>query len=665
MSSRLKLAGICFAAAFVLAACGGGGSPLDAARAERDQLAEQLRQAREDLSTAQDQVMSLMGQVSNLSGELSVAEVARNAAQQQVTDLTTQLSTANDDLETAQTNLQNALAQGIDDQTEINQLTEAVAAAEEMRNNVENQLGTANTNLATANTRVTELESQLATANAALAAANRLTGLFESAQNTNSDAVAAGKAAAAALMSATENAAKLSTMEVAGDSTVAMTAAQAILQARDDAAQAVTDAEAALAAANEAKTHAENIAADHPQKASLDAAIEAAIEAAEAQIEAAKASRDDQALADAVAEVTGGEDADPQGTPRSIANKVGMDIAMALLPTSSTDGGGMRHTHGTTAPAGTIADALKVEGHDRVGLTWAERVGNTQKMRIATSSTNTNEVDASSIAGMILVSAATVTDRATDADAVEVNGSQVAATYKGIAGTAFCVGTDCVVEEVPDENDNRKFTGSWYFTPASPMQAYVETADGTFEPETLFATFGHWLTVNDQGNTDPTDDEWTVNTFATSTITERGDLTTVNPTGDTLTDSSATYSGTAAGMSVHKTDNAAGDGQDINSGRFTATVSLTATFGAAPMLSGVVSGFEGSAVNTNWRVTLSEKEFTANFTDGAAVATGRDGEWTANAYGVANQRPTGIYGGFNAHFSDGHAAGAYATRRED
>ena len=29
---------------------------------------------------------------------------------------------------------------------------------------------------------------------------------------------------------------------------------------------------------------------------------------------------------------------------------------------------------------------------------------------------------------------------------------------------------------------------------------------------------------------------------------------------------------------------------------------------------------------------------------------------------VATQRPTGIFGAFNAHFSDGHAAGAYATR---
>ena len=54
---------------------------------------------------------------------------------------------------------------------------------------------------------------------------------------------------------------------------------------------------------------------------------------------------------------------------------------------------------------------------------------------------------------------------------------------------------------------------------------------------------------------------------------------------------------------------------------------------------------------------------TGTFADaGKTVATGRDGEWTAQAYGAESERPTGIFGGFNAHFSDGHAAGAYATR---
>ena len=459
-------------------------------------------------------------------------------------------------------------------------------------------------------------------------------------------------------------------MEVAGDSTVAMMAAMAILQAQMDAGQAVMDAQAALDAANAAKTAAEDIDDDHPQKASLLEAIDDAIEAAEKAVMDATAIRDGDDIKNAVNEVTGGEDADPQGTPRSVANAVGMDIAMALQATSPTDGSGLRHTHGQTAPADTVAAALKVEMNDRVGMTWAEIVGETQKMRIATSATDTNEVDVASIAGMALVSTQTATDRATDMDAVEDNGLQTEATYKGIPGTAICAGDDCVVETV-DDPDNPgtplsgtvKFTGSWYFTPTSPMQDYVK--DGmNYAAETLFATFGHWLVFADQGNTDPTDDTWTLNTFATSAISERGNLTTVNATGDTLTDTSATYSGSAVGMSVLKMTNEAGDGQDIDSGRFTADVSLLAEFGTGPMLSGHIDNFQGSAVG-NWRVMLEKTAFDSAITAGVASSSGRDGVWAANSYGEATARPTGIFGGFNAHFLDGHAAGAFATRKDD
>ena len=492
-----------------------------------------------------------------------------------------------------------------------------------------------------------------------------LTSNFADAQDANDDALAAGKLASGAEESAMSNDDMLTTMEVAGDSTVAMMAAAAIEKARDDAAKAVDDAQAALDDANAAMTAADDIADDHPQKTSLIKAIEAAIAAAEKALEDATAVRDGDAIKDAVAEVTGGEDADPQGTPRSIANAVGMDIAMALLPTAANDGSGTRHTHGTTAPADTIADELKVEMDDRVGMTWAEIVGDTMKMRIATSGTDTDEVDAASIAGMSIGSSATVTDRSTDMEAVEADGSQVAATYKGIAGTAFCAGSDCFVEEDADETDNRKFNGSWYFTPSAPMAHWVANADDTgYVADVLFTSFGHWLVPNADAT------EWTVNTFATN-----GDTTT--PTGYSLAaadatnefgdDDKATYSGTAVGMSAYKTDNAAGDGQDINTGRFTANVTLNATFGDTPMIGGHISGFEGSAVG-NWRVTLEDAVLATGGTateNARTVSTGADGVWSNQAYGAADARPTGVFGGFNAHFSDGHAAGAYATRMVD
>ena len=127
---------------------------------------------------------------------------------------------------------------------------------------------------------------------------------------------------------------------------------------------------------------------------------------------------------------------------------------------------------------------------------------------------------------------------------------------------------------------------------------------------------------------------------------------------DNLPDS-ATYAGDAAGMSVYRVS-----ADDMRSGAFTADVTLTLEFGDMLMLGGTISNFDGGAVGANWSVTLEEAAV-ANGEVAAAVsvATGRDGEWTAETYGATGARPTGIFGGFTAHFSDGDAAGAYATRK--
>ena len=90
------------------------------------------------------------------------------------------------------------------------------------------------------------------------------------------------------------------------------------------------------------------------------------------------------------------------------------------------------------------------------------------------------------------------------------------------------------------------------------------------------------------------------------------------------------------------------------------------------MLSGKIEGFTGGDhVNTGWVVTLSSDDFSSGtIASGTAKGSGpggagADGAWSANAYGgSATARPTGIYGGFNAHFVDGHAAGVYATRKQ-
>ena len=154
------------------------------------------------------------------------------------------------------------------------------------------------------------------------------------------DAVAAAEQAEA---DAVKYAKMLTTTEVGGASKTAMMSAQAILDAMDAAAQAVTDAEAALAAAKDAETDAMDVAADHPQKAALDAAITAAIEAAEDAIDDAEAVRDGTKLRNAVAEVVG---TNKKGTPRSVATTVGKDISDALKPPAP----------GGTAPENRNAD---------------------------------------------------------------------------------------------------------------------------------------------------------------------------------------------------------------------------------------------------------------------------------------------------------------------
>ena len=76
----------------------------------------------------------------------------------------------------------------------------------------------------------------------------------------------------------------LTTTEVGGDSTKAMMNAQAILDAKDDAAQAVMNAEMAKMDAMAAKTAAGMVPDGTAGKAQAIAALDAAIKVAEAEI---------------------------------------------------------------------------------------------------------------------------------------------------------------------------------------------------------------------------------------------------------------------------------------------------------------------------------------------------------------------------------------------
>ena len=148
----------------------------------------------------------------------------------------------------------------------------------------------------------------------------------------------------------------------------------------------------------------------------------------------------------------------------------------------------------TWRPADTFEDAVKMDNH--VGKTWADIVGTTMKMRIATDPDDTDRVDAASIEDQprSSITAGVQAMLTPGGDGLE-DGAQHVGTYKGIPGTVFCAGDDC---EVATGADGETLTGSWYFTPMSTIEWYVRNAaDTAYEAETLYARFGHWLTDTD------------------------------------------------------------------------------------------------------------------------------------------------------------------------
>ena len=504
-----------------------------------------------------------------------------------------------------------------------------------------------------------------------------LTALFGAAQTAITNAENAVAAAEEAETDAVDSAKMLTTTEVGGDSAKAMMSAQAILAARDAAAKAVTDAEAALAAAEKAETDAMAIADDHPQKSALMAAVDAAIEEAEASVKMATATRDGTKLKNAVAEVTG---ANKKGTPRSVANTVGGHIQAALMHTdTSPQRTGTRIAdHVNTGVPAAVAAALKHSANDAQGMTWAMIVGedNVMKMRLGTIASDTGvlttgneEVSVASIAGMTAtdVTATTLTDGTIDADGGSTPGS-----YMGITGAVVCLGGSdgCKVTD-------GKLGAGWYFSPAMPKAYYQSQADDTstdadesmlYEAETLYASYGYWLV--DAGAATPndaTDDNvWTIHTSSSSLADNSNvDVSTVGTPANELEDS-ATYSGSAAGISVRTMGS--GTSKTTDSGMFTADVMLEAKFGATTALEGTINNFQGDAVGAGWSVKLHSSAIDGTaFTAGDdATAGGRTGVWSATMYGstAAAARPSGVHGGFVAHFADGDAAGAFAARKD-
>ena len=145
----------------------------------------------------------------------------------------------------------------------------------------------------------------------------------------------------------------------------------------------------------------------------------------------------------------------------------------------------------------------------------------------------------------------------------------------------------------------------------------------------------------------------------------------VDTTKPAFTGTSASYKGDAVGMSVVQTFDSKGKELSRASDHFDADVSLTMRFGSSPTLEGTVSNFRGDAVDPSWSVDLGTSvladgvlgagEGSNGITDGGGTTTG---SWTATAWGGAQARPTGVYGAFDADFTNGAAVGVYSTRKQ-
>ncbi len=475
-------------------------------------------------------------------------------------------------------------------------------------------------------------------------------------QAAENKAMTAKEMAEGALKSAMKYDDMLMTTEVAGDSGAAMMAAQAILKAEMDVATALMDAEAAFTAAEAAQMKVMELPENHPHKATLMTSADRAVENAEMYVDDIKDISTGVELEAAVALVVG---TDKKGTPRSIANTVGEAIAGALAQANTA-----RHPHTTTGPAAEIIAAHKLVMDDSRGNTWEEivmnRGGSVVRMPIGSSNAG---VKVSSVAGMETAKLwADATQRPSEgADGVAVSD---AASYMGIPGTVHCLGTDCKVT-------GGKLDGSWYFAPTAPATHWVRNTDNAtrvampYVADSIYVTYGHWLSVSGE--------DWTVHTFANLSDSKTAGATGTDATGalaaaaglDGIDDGDkATYSGGAVGMSVRT--QGSGDSKTTDSGRFTADVALNASFGSSPTVTGKITNFQGGAVNPSWVVNLGQATLQgSSAASGVTVTGGRDGAWNAQAYGTdATKRPTGIFGGFSAHFSDGDAAGAYATTKD-
>lgn len=445
---------------------------------------------------------------------------------------------------------------------------------------------------------------------------------------------------------------------VGGSSAAAAEAAQMVLAAHaalETAIMAAKDARDAAQARHDADGTTEE------EKANLVAAIEdvnEGITTAEASLQ----------TIDGNVMTIRGTDAEDPNEPADWGTRTAEAIQDLLEPDDLVP------TNAATLDA--AASASEITSNDNaVGMTWNEVLGGTVITRQIRTNVSGRTV---SIAGKMARDFVNTADQndmpLTDVEATERSSSSasgLSVNYRGVAGMVYCstgTGQDCGAPV------NGVLGAGWYFVPANRDLRYVKApgaaAADPYVTE-VYAEYGYWLRATSASDDTP------LVTFFRRTVPASDAATfyvAAAANEDNKAAVSAEYSGEAIGLSYRGTPVREGV-EATSSGHFTATVNLTATFsgGTGPaeaQLSGSVSNFQGDAVDPSWRVTLNRATLPDSGTVDAAstVAVGDNnsaGTWNAQAFGrVANRRPEGFMGGFNAQFNNGRAVGVFATDKQ-
>ena len=647
--SKLYMPAVTLAGALALAGCGGGGGTTgptgvacdDGSRAASEEACAQIEAAAALVKTANDAVDAVIEAANGLDVTADTAEADVTAAEGA--------------LETAETAIA-ALPAG-DEKTD---LTDDIASSKKLIELARQYLDADDAN----DTEKTELEGEIedlqedlagektAKENAEEEAETRkIAGDLETETSKLVTLSGDEDTKGSALKKATDHDADAGKVSKAqGVSSAIAASAQGVLDARKELVDAVAELKQMRASA---QTRADGLEDGETKTLLTDqiAATDEAIKAGEALLDA----RGRNSLQGLVAKYTG-----EGNTPAEKADSVAKRL---------NDGARFTITDGITATArplvfDTISATTADGARDQLGESEnAFASGSTRDEASMLKFSEIFEGDTKDIAIDTDVRAAVSLegfDRDDFAAAPDFSSDDAtpASTYLGIPGSLYCRADAC-------EDDGE----GWYFAPTNKDAYFAPDGEGGYEAAE-FVEWGMWLTEANNGDI-------TVNRYvgtgigsATVTPSPAAALTTVANAENGLA-ATATYKGAAAGLSTRETGT--GDDKKTASGHFTAEVSLTAKFQATPELTGTINGFEPVAgqgdghVNRNWSLKLAK--VTSGFDDGTVETGDYDsasitGGWTAQAYGGSDTsgseaRPDGIFGGFNADFSDGKASGVY------